>query len=411
MFGFIAAVAAVVALIWLPLNWRRRVTITKRLAINAPAAKVWSLIDLKPGAVDWHPHLKRITNIDGNPNRVRLHHEMTSPEGAATPWEIDLEVADHKSGRYFTAHRLGLEQFPSLDDRLLCVQTRIQDKGDSCVLTWKEAYGPRSMAGRFMLHSDIDTTLAQLKSYCETGKVCRRSARSAGMALSLVSAVATISAFALLIGWQLALLFAAVLIIHEFGHLVSFRMVGQPWGRIMFVPFIGGVAVSRVPHKRLADDVFCALMGAGLSLVLLVPAAVVLLAGGSAVSNPDMLQQTAVVCSALAGAINLLNLLPIFPLDGGRVVRAMVQSVAPNHVRHAMFALAGLIAGAAIMLHNALLTAVAVIAFFQSKRLGPAAAHVETMNRRAIITMGCVYLALTTAHAAAFISFGSSIFG
>lgn len=409
--AFVIAVAAVVALIWLPLNWRRGMTITKRLQIDAPAQKVWELIDLAPGPVDWHPHLRRITCLDGNLDTVRLHHEMHSPGGHSTPWEIDLEIEGRQPGQSFRARRLGLEEFASLDDRLLSVSARIQERNKGCVLTWQEAYGPRSMAGRFMVHSDIDSTLSQLKSYCETGKVCRRSARSAGMALSLLSAIATISAFALLIGWQLALLFAIVLIIHELGHLVSFRMVGQPWGRIMFVPFIGGVAVSRVPHKRLADDVFCALMGAGLSLILLVPAAIVLLSGGSAVSNSTMLQQTAVVCAALAGAINLLNLLPIFPLDGGRVVRAMVQSVAPNHVRHAMFALAGLIAGAAIMLQNALLTAIAVIAFFQSKRLGPAATHIETMTPRSMVTMGCVYAALTAAHAMAFVSFGSSIFG
>ena len=408
--GFVVAVIVVVALIWLPLNWRQKMAVKRRVVINAPRSKVWQAIDLMPGAVSWHPHLKRISAIAGNGDKVKLHHEMVSPEGTVTPWEIDLEIEARKVGCSLSARRLGLEQYASLNDRLLGMSVELEDKGDGCSLVWREQYGPRSLAGRFMIYSDIDRSLTQLKSYCETGKACLRSARSAGMALSMLSAIVTVCAFALLIGWQMATLFAIVLIVHEVGHLVSFRMIGQPWGRIMFVPFIGGVAVSRVPHKRLADDVFCAIMGAGFSLLLLLPAAIVVLSGGD-IHSTGAMARAAIVCSALAGAINLLNLLPIFPLDGGRVVRAMVQSFAPDHVRHWMFALAGLIAGASIMLQNPVLTAIAVIAFFQSKRLGPAASHVETMSRGAIATLGVVYVAVSAAHAVALFSFGSVIFG
>ncbi len=408
---FVVMVVVVAGLVWLPLNWRRKVTVKRKLNIAAPAEEVWPLVAMRPGDVSWHPHLKRVSEMDGRPGCVSLYHEMTSPEGTVTPWQIDLEVERDDEARTLSARRLGLEQYDNLNDRLLSTSIAVREREAGCTVAWEENYGPRSLAGRFVVYSDIDGTLAQLKSFCETGKVCARSARSAGMALSLLSAIVTVCAFALLVGWQMAVMFAVVLMVHELGHLVSFRMIGQPWGRIMFVPFIGGVAVSRVPHKRLADDVFCALMGAGLSLVLLIPAAVVVLNGAADQAADSLLVETALICSALAAAINLLNLLPIFPLDGGRVIRAMVQSFAPGHVRHALFACAGLIAGAAIMLHNAVLTAVAVIAFFQSKRLGPARPNVEMMNRGAVASLGAVYLALTAAHGAVFATFGDVIFG
>ena len=200
-----------------------------------------------------------------------------------------------------------------------------------------------------------------------------------------------------------------MLIIHEFGHLVSFRMVGQPWGRVMFVPFIGGVAVSRMRHERLADDVFCALMGAGLSVVLLLPAFYLHFIADTSVANAGYYQTLALSCAALAGAINLLNLLPIFPLDGGRVMRATFQSLAPNHVPQWMFAIAGLIGGAAFIFQNAILAALAAIAFFQSRRLGPPAAHLKTMTPASMLALGVFYAGLLAVHASAFWLFRGTI--
>jgi Zn-dependent protease len=409
--GFALIVMGLLALIWLPLNWRRGITVTRRVTIDAPADTVWKAIDLRPGPVVWSPHLRRITCEDGDPDKVTMHHEMVSPQGNVTAWDIEMDVETRRPGKSFTARRRGLDAFETLDDCLLAISARVEHKDQASRLIYQEIFGPKSLAGRFMAYSDISRAMSQLKSFCETGEVCKHSARKAGAALSIASAIATVCAFALLLGWPMAIAFAVVLIVHELGHLVSFRMIGQPWGRIMFVPFIGGVAVSRVPHKRLADDVFCALMGAGLSLVLLLPAGILFLFGASIDDTGGSLARTVALCAALAGAINLLNLLPIFPLDGGHVVRAMLQSVAPTRVRHYMYIIAAMLGAIGLYWQNPLLTAIALITFFQSKRLGPPAAHLETMNMRAIAILGGAYVVISIAHATAFTNFGRALFG
>ena len=409
--GFALIVTVLLVLIWLPLNWRRSITVTRRVTIKALPETVWKAIDLRPGPVVWSPHLRRITADESDPDKVMMHHELVSPQGNATHWEYGMEVESRKPGRCFSARRRGLDAFETLDDQLLAISARVEPRNDATLLTYQEIYGPRSLAGRFMLHSDISRSLSQLKTFCETGEVCKQAARKAGATLSVFSAIVTVCAFAMFLGWPMAILFAVVLLVHELGHLVSFRMIGQPWGRIMFVPFIGGVAVSRVPHKRLADDVFCALMGAGLSLVLLLPAALLFLFGNDVDSTNGVWVKNAALCAALAGAINLLNLLPIFPLDGGRVVRAMLQSVAPHRVRQCMYVIAAMVGIIGLSWQNPLLTAIALITFFQSKRLGPPSAKLETMSMRSISILGAAYVVISMAHATAFANFGRALFG
>ncbi|MEM9470684.1 MAG: site-2 protease family protein, partial [Pseudomonadota bacterium] len=212
-------------------------------------------------------------------------------------------------------------------------------------------------------------------------------------------------AFSLLLGWEIGVIFVGLLVLHELGHLVSFRMIGQPWGKIIFIPFLGGVAVSRVPHLRLADDAFCAIMGAGLSVLALVPAIMV---SAWEVSSPTTVQ-LAYVIAAISGGLNLLNLLPVFPLDGGRVLRAVMQSFLPKHVRNAMFAVAGIVAIGGVMLHNPVLVAIAVVAFFQSTRLGPARAGVALMTPYRASVMCAAYMSLLVIHGMAAVTYWPSL--
>ncbi len=396
--GFVLVAALLTVMIWLPFNWRAPVAVTRIKRIKAPTQVVWQAAAFAAGKKPWHPHIDRIDQI--GENHIRLEHSMTKPCGNSADWSFDMEIDRYDEGEGFRACRTGLDGEPA-NDRLLTVEMQLERAGNDTIVKWAESWGPRSTAGRFMAHADAAGMLTRLQSYCETGHACsRRAALSAGI-LSALSALVTVAAFAVLLGWPAAIVLVAILVLHELGHLVSFRLVGQPWGRIMFVPFIGGVAVSRLPHTRLKDDVFCALMGAGLSLLALIPAAAIMIFAPENAEPLGPVTAALFAIAALAGAVNLLNLLPIFPMDGGRVMRAILQSVAPKHVCHIMLVVAGAMGIAAIYWHNAILAALAVIAFFQSHRLGEARAGVERMGPAAITTALAGYLALSLAHGGA----------
>ena len=126
--------------------------------------------------------------------------------------------------------------------------------------------------------------------------------------------VASIWAWSLLFGWPFAAGFVLLIFVHEMGHVLSLRSRGIAASVPIFVPFVGAyVAMKEMPPNATVEaDVALAgpLMGtAGAAACYLI---------GLATTQP--------IWYALASAgffINLFNLIPIVPLDGGRVVTAI----------------------------------------------------------------------------------------
>ena len=123
-----------------------------------------------------------------------------------------------------------------------------------------------------------------------------------GLALSMLVSVAISS-----------LLFASILA-HELGHSVVARARGVPIAGIDLHLF-GGVAKMAAPPRSPSDEIAIALAGPAVSLLI----------GGAAIALNAALPQSLLVW--LGGAnlmLGLFNLLPALPLDGGRVLRAML---------------------------------------------------------------------------------------
>lgn len=128
------------------------------------------------------------------------------------------------------------------------------------------------------------------------------------------SALVSVAAYAVLWGWKFAVGFVLLLFVHEMGHVLQLRREGIPATAPFFIPFLGAV----VGMKRLPDDAAAearvGLAGPILGSVgILVPLALWGLTGD------ELFQALAFVGCVL----NLFNLLPVLPLDGGRAMAAL----------------------------------------------------------------------------------------
>jgi Zn-dependent protease len=135
-----------------------------------------------------------------------------------------------------------------------------------------------------------------------------------------LSFIAFVVSFSFLMDFDTALILAGVIFLHEIGHWLAMRFFGYQNTRFFFLPFFGGAAVGRKKHPKLHQVILVLLAGPIPGVVL----AVVL----TALWNPDI-QTGAGLAVLMLWFINALNLLPIVPLDGGRVVETLLFSKKP----------------------------------------------------------------------------------
>jgi Zn-dependent protease len=122
----------------------------------------------------------------------------------------------------------------------------------------------------------------------------------------------------------IVLLFACV-VLHEFGHIAAARRYGIGTPEVTLLP-IGGVAsLQRLPSDP-AQELVVALAGPAVNLAI----GLVLIAVGGSI-RPDELTQIDNPNLSLIGRLAIaniflavFNLIPAFPMDGGRVLHALV---------------------------------------------------------------------------------------
>ena len=124
----------------------------------------------------------------------------------------------------------------------------------------------------------------------------------------------SIGAYSLIWGGMFAVGFVVLLFVHEMGHVIQLRREGIEASAPMFIPFLGAVVWAKSLGDNAAAEARVGLAGpvlGTLGTAALIPIA--------SVTGNDLFQALAFTGFFL----NLFNLLPVVPLDGGRAMAAL----------------------------------------------------------------------------------------
>ena len=206
----------------------------------------------------------------------------------------------------------------------------------------------------------------------------------------MVSTGVTALIYAQLFGWAFGVGIVLLILIHESGHVVVARIMGMPVTLPVMIPFLGAFVSMKQQPRTVAQESIMAIGGPVLGSI----AAGLCYAGY--LSMPD--SSTGRLLQALAYfgfLINLFNLIPLTPLDGGRVTSLLSK----------WFNVAGLLIAAGLLLFEMQSgTTVSPVLFlvlifgafatwqrFRSTTLNPAYYAVDAQTK---IVVGSLYLAL-----------------
>ncbi|MDS4071091.1 MAG: site-2 protease family protein [Candidatus Competibacter sp.] len=158
--------------------------------------------------------------------------------------------------------------------------------------------------------------------------------------------------------WSLVPILLAVIAIHEGGHYLAMKLTGHRNVAVFFLPGLGGVATGEKAHASPLEKLAVYLAGPVPGLLL---AGVAFWLDSSGVwAGPAWLSQFLIVSLV----INYFNLLPIVPLDGGRVLEALVFSRLPRLRLGFTLICCVALFGLGVMLEEMVLELVAVLLAF-----------------------------------------------
>ncbi len=133
----------------------------------------------------------------------------------------------------------------------------------------------------------------------------------AKFALVPISLIGSLVAYGLTLGWAFGAILVVVLFVHEMGHVVAAKRVGIKVSAPYFIPFMGAVILADREDLKGEKHSYMAAGGPFFGTVLAGFCLIAYWATGS--------QYKPILAAAAIGVVlNLFNMLPVRPLDGGR---------------------------------------------------------------------------------------------
>ncbi|WP_068776436.1 site-2 protease family protein [Paenibacillus sp. FJAT-26967] len=133
---------------------------------------------------------------------------------------------------------------------------------------------------------------------------------------TFISIAITIAGYALIAPLPFAIGLVAMIFIHELGHVFAAKRKGLPVSAPLFIPFLGALITMKRNPRDAVTEAYIAYGGPLLGTI-----------GATACFGLGMYLDSGILISiAYTGLfLNLINLLPIHPLDGGRISTAVTR--------------------------------------------------------------------------------------
>jgi Zn-dependent protease len=135
---------------------------------------------------------------------------------------------------------------------------------------------------------------------------------------TVLSALISVAVYAVFFGWPFAVGFVALMFVHELGHVYVLRRQGIPVTAPMFIPLLGAYVSYKERPTSVRQEAIGALAGPFIGML-----GSVAVFGASLYLDSNLLKALAYTGFLL----NLFNLIPALPFDGGRVAGALHPSI------------------------------------------------------------------------------------
>jgi Zn-dependent protease len=173
-------------------------------------------------------------------------------------------------------------------------------------------------SGRTPLRKKAGSLLAPLAALAVKAKALLLLIGNFKLLATFGSMAVSVVAYGWHFGFTFAIGFVLLLLVHEMGHVIQLRREGIKASAPIFIPFLGAMIAAKSLGKDAAAEARVGLAGPILgSIATLVPLGI-WLAGGSEFWR---------ALAYLGFFLNLFNLMPVVPLDGGRAMAALSPAV------------------------------------------------------------------------------------
>jgi Zn-dependent protease len=300
----------------------RKVQVSRR--IQADRTQLWEALWPLGENASWENKIIEANALEED--QAVLKYSWPARDGS--PIERRVVMEEVVPGEKFTlriAEDSSLEQSFWKDFR---ETTELLDNGDGTVTVTITAHDKyKGLAFPVFRFFSLRRTISRLKDFAEKGNFNPIGIFEHPLSQLGFAAVSTLLIWPLFgmsqTGFMLAATLTLVVALHELGHMFAFRIMGHKSARMIFIPILGGIAIGGRPYDSRYEIAFVALMGAGFSALLVVPA--ILGSHAADLAGFRGLGAGLAIFAGFCAIFNLANLVPVWKFDGGQILRQLFQ--------------------------------------------------------------------------------------